>query len=153
MASIIDTNVVTQIAIVVKDIEETKKKYAEFFGVQPPPTIPPGPYEVIRTTYKGEPAPDAGCFKVFFDVGPNVALELIQPNGVKSTWQDHLDEHGEGVHHIAFNVKDMESKVRVCEELGIEVVQRGIFSNKSGEYAYLDTSADLKCIIELLENY
>lgn len=153
MAGILGTNVITQVGFIVEDIEKTKKKFAEFFGVEVPPTIDGGEYEITKTTYMGEPAPKANCFMAFFSVGENVQLELIQPNGVKSTWQDYLDEKGEGIHHIAFNVKDMDEKIANSEDFGMKCVQRGKYGNASGEYAYLDATDDLKCIIELLENY
>jgi hypothetical protein len=32
-------------------------------------------------------------------------------------------------------------------------MQQGKYNDASGEYAYLDAYGDLKCIVELLENY
>lgn len=153
MSALLGTNVVTQVAVVVKDIEVTKVKYAEFFGVEPPPTLGSGEYEVTKTEYMGKPAPDAACKMAFFNVGPNVSLELIEPNGVKSTWQDFLDEKGEGIHHIAFGVKNTDEVVARAEKHGMKAIQRGKYGDASGEYAYLDSVADLKCIIETLESY
>ena len=153
MASVLGTNVVTQVGFIVKDIEATKKKFAEFFGVEPPPHFDGGKYEITKTAYMGAPAPEANALLAFFDVGPGVQLELIQPNGVKSTWQDFLDEHGEGFHHIAFVVKDTDEKIIAAEKFGMQCVQRGKYGDGSGEYAYLDATKDLKCIIELLESY
>jgi len=153
MAGIIDTNVLTQVGFIVRDIEVSKRKFAAFFGVEPPNHFDGGKFEVTGTTVQGEPAPYANCWMAFFNAGPNVQIELIQPNGVKSTWQDYLDEHGEGIHHIAFNVKGMDSKIAACEEFGMKCVQRGKYGNAGGEYAYMDASGDLKCILELLENY
>ena len=153
MSGIIGTNVVTQVGFIVRDIEKAKRKFAEFFGVEPPPHFDGGKYEVTGITVEGKPAPDANCLLAFFDAGPNVQIELIQPNGAKSTWQDFLDEHGEGIHHIAFVVKEMESKVKDCEEFGMKCLQRGRYGDGSGEYAYMDARSGLKCIIELLENY
>lgn len=153
MAGIIDTNVLTQVGFIVKDIEVTKKKFAEFFGVEVPPHFDGGKYEVTGTTVEGKPAPKANCLMAFFDVGPNVQIELIEPNGVKSTWQDFLDEHGEGIHHLAFNIKGMDGKIKACETFGMKLQQRGKYGDGNGEYAYLDASGDLKCLIELLENY
>ncbi len=90
----------------------------------------------------------------FFTVGEHIQIELIQPNGVKSTWQDFLDEHGEGIHHIAFNVKNTDEKIRAMEDFaGAKVLQRGKYGSGSGEYTYLDCTGELKCIVELLENY
>lgn len=153
MAGIIDTNILTQVGFIVRDLEVSKKKFAEFFGVPVPPTCDGGRYEVTGTTVNGEPAPDANCWMAFFDVGPNTQIELIQPNGVKSTWQDFLDEHGEGIHHIAFNVKNMDGKIAAMEQFGANCVQRGKYGGGNGEYAYMDAHGDLKCFIELLENY
>jgi len=153
MSGVLGTNIVTQVALIVKDIEATKQKYAEFFGVEAPPTIEGGDYAITGTTYMGNPAPRAGAKLAFFNVGPNVALELIEPNGEQSTWQDFLDKHGEGLHHIAFHVKGMDGKLEACEKLGMITTQRGKYGDASGEYAYLDATKDLKLFVELLENY
>ena len=153
MAGILGTNVLTQVGFIVRDIEVSKRKFAEFFGVEVPNHFDGGKFEVTGTQVMGQPAPDANCLMAFFDAGPNVQIELIQPNGVKSTWQDFLDEHGEGIHHIAFGVKGMDGKIKDCEALGMKCVQRGKYGDGGGEYAYLDASADLKCIVELLESY
>jgi catechol 2,3-dioxygenase-like lactoylglutathione lyase family enzyme len=153
MAGILGTNVLTQVALVVRDIEKTKKKFAEFFGVPVPNTVDGGKYEVTGTVVYGKPAPDANCLMAFFSVGPGVQLEIIQPNGVESCWQDFLDQHGEGLHHIAFGVKNMDEKIKACEDFGLNCVQRGKYGSGTGEYAYLDGQKDLKCFIELLENY
>ena len=153
MSALLGTNALIQVAIVVKDVEATKVKWAEFLGMEPPPTLGSGDFAVTQTVYKGEPAPDAACKMAFFNVGPNVALELIEPNGVKSTWQNFLDEKGEGIHHIAFGVKNTDEKAAACEKAGMKLVQRGKYGDGSGEYAYFDATADLKCIIETLESF
>ena len=153
MAGIIGTNVMTQVGFIVRDIETSKRKFAEFFGVEPPQIIDGGKFEITGTVVNGEPAPEANCLMAFFNVGENVTLELIQPNGVKSTWQDHLDKHGEGIHHIAFNIKGMDKMVIECEKFGMKCVQRGKYGDGGGEYAYMDAYDDMKCLIELLENY
>lgn len=153
MSGIIGTQVVTQVGFIVRDIEKTKRAFAAFFGIEPPPHFDGGRFEVTGTTYRGQPAPDANCLLAFFDAGPNVQIELIQPNGVKSTWQDHLDAHGEGIHHIAFHVKGMDDRILACEQFGMTCVQRGKYGDGNGEYAYLDAFGELKCLVELLENY
>lgn len=153
MPGIIGTNIVTQVGFIVRDIETSRTKFAEFFGMEAPPIIDGGKYEVTGTTVMGQPAPRANCLMAFFNAGPNVQIELIQPNGIKSTWQDFLDEHGEGMHHIAFGVKGMNEKIAACQALGMECVQCGKYGDGSGEYAYLDATGDLKCIVELLESY
>lgn len=151
MEGILGTTTVTQIGIIVRDLETTKKKFAEFFGVPIPPTCDGGEYAVTKTTYMGEPAPEANCWMAFFDL-PNLQMELIQPNGIKSTWQDFLDEKGEGIHHIAFGVKNTNEKIKVMEAFGSTVVQRGYYGGGNGEYTYLENK-DMKIMLELLESY
>lgn len=153
MIGIIGTKSVSQIGIIVRDMEEAKARYAEFYGVDVPPHFDGGKFEVTGTTIEGEPAPDANCWMAFFDVGPGLQLELIQPNGHKSAWQDFLDEYGEGLHHIAYNVEDMEEAIRSCEAFGMKVLQRGKYGDGGGEYTYLDARDSLRCYIELLQSY
>ena len=152
MAGIIGSNQFAQVGMIVKDIEETKRKWAAFLGTEVPETQPAGDYEVTQTVYRGQPAPKASCLMAFFDVGPGLQLELIQPNEEPSTWRDYLNEHGEGIHHIAFQVKESAKQVSLAEAAGLKLVQRGIYGDGGGEYNYLD-APDLKCIVELLESY
>lgn len=152
MSGIFGTNVLTQVAVIVRDIEVTKLKYAEFFGIEAPPTMGSGDFEITQTVYNGKPAPDAACKMAFFNVGPNVVLELIEPIG-ESTWQDFLNEKGEGLHHIAFGVKNTDEKIAAAEKMGMTMTQRGKYGDGSGEYAYIDATKDLKCFIETLESF
>ena len=86
-------------------------------------------------------------------LGVNLQIELIQPNGKPSAWQEYLDEYGEGMHHLAFPVSDTEQKVISAEAFGMPCIQRGKYGDASGEYAYFDAREKLKCFIETLENY
>lgn len=152
MAGIIETNVLTQVGFIVKDVEATKKKFAEFLGLPVPPTVDGGRYEVTKTEYHGQPAPDANCLMAFFDVGGNVQIELIEPNEHPSVWRDFLNEHGEGIHHIAFHIKGMKEKIAACEAFGMKCEQKGEYGSGNGRYAYMAAYDDLKCLVELLEN-
>jgi 4-hydroxyphenylpyruvate dioxygenase-like putative hemolysin len=80
----------------------------------------------------------------------SLQLELIEPDGEPSTWQEYLDTHGEGVHHIAFQVEGMSEQVALLESRGMPLVQRGEYTG--GRYAYIDAVLQLKVILELLEN-
>lgn len=154
MAGVLGTNILAQVGFIVRDIESSKQKFAQFLGCPVPPTVDGGKYEVTGTTVQGQPAPDANCQMAFFDVGEACQIELIQPNGVKSTWQDFLDEHGEGIHHLAFKVKKTDEAIAAMADFaGATVLQRGKYGDGGGEYTYLDTCDQLKCIIELLEDY
>ncbi|MCL2662827.1 MAG: VOC family protein [Oscillospiraceae bacterium] len=150
---VIGTNVMTQVALVVNDIEKTKERLAKFFGIPVPPTIGSGDFAITQTEVMGKPSPDAECKMAFFSVGDNVQLELIEPNKTPSVWRDFLNEKGEGLHHIAFNVKGMENSIKSCEEFGMELVQKGNYGDGSGCYSYLNGGESIPFIVELLENF
>ena len=113
-----------------------------------------GEYETTQTEFKGQPAPEANSYLAFFDVGPGLQLELIQPNEAPSTWRNYLNEHGEGIHHVAFNIKGMKmpEAVKRCEDFGMVLEQKGEYGDASGRYTYMNAYKDLKCIVELLES-
>jgi methylmalonyl-CoA/ethylmalonyl-CoA epimerase len=81
----------------------------------------------------------------------NLQIELIQPLGGKSTWQDFLDKYGEGIHHIAFQVKNIDGIEKKFELQGMPTIQNGGWDG--GAYSYIDASENLGCILELLENF
>lgn len=147
--SLFGTNVCVQIGILCNDIEKTTEKYAEFFGVEIPPITQTGTYEQAHTELEGKPT-RARCRQSFFNVGPNIDIELIEPDQEPSVWREDLDKNGEGIHHIAFSVKDMDGCIRKAAELGYHTRQRGRWD--TGHYAYVDTRDDLKLLVELLEN-
>lgn len=143
----------SQVGYIVKDIEAARMKYAQLLGVEAPEVGLAGVTEHAKTYFRGEPAPNASSKLAFFDLTPGVQLELIEPNEYPSTWREYLDEKGEGIHHIAFVVKDMDKVIAECEAEGMTLVQYGFYDDGSGRYAYLDGNEDYKCVIELLENF
>jgi methylmalonyl-CoA/ethylmalonyl-CoA epimerase len=146
---ILGTRVVTQVALLVRDIETTAQVYADFLGVPRPAVVVTDALEKSQAKYRGNPTP-ARAKLAFFDVGPGLQLELIEPDHNPSTWREDLDRKGECVHHIAFQVKGMKDKVADLAKEGMTLVQAGEFTG--GRYAYVDANRDLKILLELLEN-
>lgn len=149
MEGVLGTKVVTQIAMLVHDIEKSCKEFAEFFGVENPGYIVTAGYDEALTEYKGEKS-EATAKLAFFNVGTDVSIELIEPDMTKSVWRDDLDKNGEGVHHIAFNVNGMKQVIENCNLHGFPLLQKGEYTG--GRYAYIDTTSVLKVKTELLEN-
>lgn len=139
---------ITQIGIIVRDIEATSQAYAGLLGIEVPHWFLTDSEDVAQTRYLGEPT-QARAKLAFFDMG-SVQLELIEPVGAPSTWQAFLDEHGEGVHHIAFQIKGMGNHVDLLADRDMPLVQKGEYTG--GRYAYIDSTAQLKLMLELLEN-
>jgi len=104
-----------------------------------------GAQDETNARYHGEPT-DARAKLAFFQLG-GVSLELIEPIGGPSTWAEHLENHGEGVHHLAFRTDGMDDTIARLEGKGLSLAQRGDFPG--GCYAYMD-GGPLKVVLELL---
>ncbi len=148
--ALISDQEMVQVGIIVKDIEKSARHWARFLGNEEMPDIfLAAESELNPTEYNGK-ATDASARLAFFQLD-NITVELIEPVGGPSTWQEFLDTKGEGIHHIAFNIKGMKSYIKAFEENGIPMVQHGGWD--TGEYSYMDGSGSLALIIELLEHY
>jgi methylmalonyl-CoA/ethylmalonyl-CoA epimerase len=145
---ILGTRLITQIGILVHDIEKTSQAYAHFFGIEKPHWSITDAVDKARTEYRGKPS-DARAKLAFFDMG-SLQLELIEPDHNPSTWRESLDKNGEGPHHIAFVIEGIKEKLAILERNQMPLLQKGEYTG--GRYAYIDTLRDLKVIIELLEN-
>jgi len=145
----LETSKVAQIGIIVKDIEKTAKDYADFLGLPMPAISQTAGFEESQAMYRGKPC-DSTAKLAFLNVGEGIDIELIQPDEKPSTWREFLDEKGEGVHHIAFWIKDTKGKTKKLETMGIPLVQSGEWG--TGRYGYFDAMDSLKLVIETLEN-
>ena len=106
------------IAVVVTNIEKAVKFYTEAFGIKfeeiAQHDLPP---DVI---YKGKPCPYT--MKVTFgQMGP-VRLELVQVVKGECIYTDFLKTKGQGVHHLGFEVADLEKEIANAESQGLEMV-------------------------------
>jgi len=146
---VITSKNMAQVAIVVKDIDAARNAWAELLGIKVPEVSIAESNSSRPTLYMGKSS-DAKA-KLAFVTLENIQIELIEPMGGKSTWQEYLDKHGEGIHHIAFQVKGIDGVEKRFEMQGNPTVQRGGWDG--GAYSYIDASKNLGCILELLENY
>lgn len=147
-AKVYGNNTLTQVGIVVRDIEKTSEAYAAAFGIEKPKWFWTDGLDKAQTRYRGSPSP-ARAKLAFMRFG-SLDIELIEPDGNPSTWREFLDERGEGVHHLALVIDGMKDHVARAEAAGMPLVQKGEY--EGGRYAYIDSSAGLKVVMELLEN-
>lgn len=142
------TNTATQIGMIVRDIETTAQAWAALLGQPVPEITITDSVDLAQTEYQGRSTP-ARAKLAFFPLG-QVMLELIEPLGEPSTWNDQLTAHGPSLHHIAFNVQGMQARLAALAEQGIPLLQKGEYTG--GRYAYLDGTERVGAVIELLEN-
>lgn len=140
-----------QIGLIVKDRDATAAKFEQLFGVKAFGFMETQPLEESGALLRGKPA--TGMAKMaFIDFGP-IQVEIMQPFGGHSAWQEFLDSHGEGIHHIAFKSADPDADGQHLEQCGFPLVQKGDFGE--GCYAYYDSDASpgIGFAIELLHFY
>jgi methylmalonyl-CoA/ethylmalonyl-CoA epimerase len=140
---------ITQIAIVVKDIEKARTAWAKLLGMKENPISETEGWEKTKMSYKGKRS--SGRAKLTFFNLENITLELLEPIGGPSTWQKFADETGGGIHHIAFNITDPDGTIKKFKEAGINVEQRGDYTG--GFYIYVDSISKLGATVELLYHY
>jgi methylmalonyl-CoA/ethylmalonyl-CoA epimerase len=138
---------VAQIGIVVRDIEEALDFWCKLLKIEKPRVIETEGWEKTRATYMG--VSTRGRAKLAFIELDNVTIELIQPIDGPSTWESQLNTHGQGVHHIAFVVEDIDGCVKELENFGGVREQEGLF--EGGRYLYTDLLKTLGVRIELLQ--
>jgi methylmalonyl-CoA/ethylmalonyl-CoA epimerase len=135
---------VGQIGVVVRDLDRAVAFYQSTFGV--------GPFRVQEAE-----APnvwDRGEEKhikarLGFAMMGQVELEFIHILEGDSVHLEFLREHGEGLHHLGFRVKDFQAKLEQAKAMGFEVLQTGPMGRF---YAYLDTRQHGGVILELIED-
>lgn len=73
----------------------------------------------------------------------NMVYEVIQPVSGPSIFQDFLDAHGEGVHHIAYDCNDIpfEERLREFEARGFKMVQGGSWMHRN-HFAFFTETED-----------
>ncbi len=86
-----------------------------------------------------------------------IQYEWILPLKGPTVYSDHMAMHGEGFHHIAFEVEDLDKEIARWNALGFPLVQGGAWGEKGkpgwGRFAYQDAHAIGGTDVELLWNY
>jgi methylmalonyl-CoA/ethylmalonyl-CoA epimerase len=130
MENYIDKKGFIQICIVVEDIEKAAGEWASVLNI-PVPQINCSHIEGGSDyNYRGE---ETSCdLKVAsFSMG-NFVIELHQPIGGKSTFSEFLEKHGNGVHHIGFEVGDKRDLIiSELEDLGYAMRTVGYYPGSS----------------------
>ena len=140
-----------QIGVVVRDLDQVTTALSQIFGIGPFRTIewPPADRPDIERYYYGAPG-DFSARMAFTELGP-VELELIQPLEGESIWADFLREHGEGIHHIRFNVPDIQPVIEYLGGHGIQPAQMGSGIRPGTLWANFDTESQIGFVIEAMK--
>jgi hypothetical protein len=86
-----------------------------------------------------------------------IAYEWCIPVKPPIVYDDHIQKHGEGIHHLAFSVKEMDAVLEDFTSRGFVVSMGGTWGEVgkpgSGRYEYIDLEKAGGTTMELLWNY
>ncbi|MDO9353660.1 MAG: methylmalonyl-CoA epimerase [Solirubrobacteraceae bacterium] len=127
---------IDHVGIAVEDIDASIALYAEQFGIE----------LVHRETVE-----EQGVEAVLLDVGEN-HIELIAPLGPETTVAKFIAKNGAGMHHVAYQVEDIEAEIARLKASGIrmidEVPRTGI---RGSRVAFLHPKSTAGVLTELTE--
>jgi methylmalonyl-CoA/ethylmalonyl-CoA epimerase len=141
---------IIQVAVVVRDLEAYAIRQSRLLGNGPWRVYEFGPHMMTRYEHRGVPA-TGRTLVALNDTHPQV--EVLQPLSGRSIHQDWLDEHGEGLHHVAAVVESVDAVVAAASDdhIGVLSSGEGFGAGGSGKFAYLDTLSRLGMILEVIE--
>jgi methylmalonyl-CoA/ethylmalonyl-CoA epimerase len=137
---------VQQVCIVVKDIGRAIEYYTSTFGM--------GPFRISDVDMEGvllRGKPISTKIKVAFAESGPLQVELIQPVEGKNIYTEFLDSKGEGLHHLAFQIDDLDAMLAELAKEGIEPVFHKSYPELGIAFAYLNTDRIGGVIFELIE--
>lgn len=94
------------IGIAVKNLEESNKIFAKLLG---------------REHYKIEEVESEGVRTSFFKIG-NVKIELLEATRPDSPIAKFIEKRGEGIHHLAFETKNVNDDIKRYESEGFSMI-------------------------------
>jgi methylmalonyl-CoA/ethylmalonyl-CoA epimerase len=99
-------NKIEHIGIAVKDLEKSNEIFAKLLGT---------PH------YKTEMVESENVNTSFFKIGES-KIELLHATSPESAIAKYLDKKGEGIHHLAFAVEDIEKEVERLKTEGFQPI-------------------------------
>ena len=148
--SALATPPIKQCAVVVRDLDVAVRHWTEQLGIGPWTGYRLAAPKLQEMRYHGE--------EVEFSLRHALAwqgelqFELVQPLSGPSIFVDHLDAHGEGLHHVGRYVPDHGAAVAQALAAGFTPVQsaRGFGAEGDGAFAYFQPPG-VAMIVELIE--
>ena len=134
----------SHIGVVTNNLDKTMKELEDLYGLEPFMVMEPG---YVNTYMRGKPA-EFKLKSAFYRSG-QVVLEVISVQEGETIYGEWLRDKGEGLHHLGYDIDNIEEWINYYKEWGIGVLQRG--ERPGVKWAYLDTAAYTGMIMELIE--
>jgi methylmalonyl-CoA/ethylmalonyl-CoA epimerase len=102
--------------------------------------------------YNIEEVPDQKVKTAFFKVG-DTKIELLESTDPESSIGKFIATRGEGIHHIAFAVDDIEKQLKHAENIGVKLIDTRPRKGAEGlDIAFLHPKSTSGVLIEICED-
>lgn len=131
----------SHVGYVTRDIEKSMTDFQKYFGLGPFKEMIP---DYFDKRYHGEP--ENFEVRLAFARAGSMVYELVQILRGRTIYEDFMKEHGEGIHHLGYEISDLARWARAYERVGIACVMS---AERVGlKWAYFQTP---RIVVELLE--
>ena len=125
---------IEHIGIAVKDLEAAEGLYSKLLNTKP---------------YKRETVESERVTTSFFASGPN-KIELLHATSSDSPIAKFIEKRGEGIHHIAFAVDDIEAEISRLKDEGFTLIHETPKDGADGKrIAFLHPKSSGGVLVEL----
>lgn len=126
---------VHHVGVVVRDIEQALGFYRDTLGL---------PVHKIQTM------DDQGVRAALLTLGDS-EIELLQPVVADNGVARYLERRGEGLHHVCFEVDDVDGDLRALQKMQVELIDQEPRIGIAGRICFLHPSAMDGTLVELCE--
>ncbi len=130
------TQNINHICIAVSNINQTLSFYENIFGI--------GPAEV-------KSLPDQRIMAALISVGTS-HIEFIQPTDSESGVAKFIDKRGEALHHIGFEVTNLQETLSKLQSGGIDLIDETPREGLAGMIAFVHPKATRGVLVELIQS-
>lgn len=128
---------IEHIGIAVKNLDESIKYYQDVLGLE---------------CYNIEDVEDQKVKTAFFKVG-QTKIELLESTDPEGPIGKFIEKKGEGIHHIAFAVNNIEEKLKHAEDKGVRLVDSTPRKGAEGlDIAFLHPKSTFGVLTEICED-
>jgi len=109
--------------------------------------------DILKMQYDGEEVVEEQKVKTaFFPIGES-EIELLESTSPEGTIAKFIEKKGEGIHHIAFEVDNLEEKLTELEKKGVRLIDKKPRYGAGGaRIAFLHPKSTNGILIELCEH-
>lgn len=128
---------IEHIGIAVTNLEASIKYYEEVLGL---------------TCYAVEEVKDQKVKTAFFKLG-QTKIELLESTDPEGPIGKFIEKRGQGVHHLAFAVKDIEGALKELDQKGISLIDKSPRRGAEGlDIAFLHPKSTHGVLMEICED-